>query len=94
MKKLIRSIILILITGLLLFMSFKGCSYLDLQVSEKYETQLEGVTKSPELLQEAMIKAVAIEKEKKRIKREVAIGFVAIPILLIGYLYSKSRSSK
>lgn len=85
---------LILIAGLLSFIGFKGCSYLDLQVSEKYETQLEGITKSPELLQDAKEKAVAIEKEKTWIKRQVVIGFVAIPILLFGYFYSKSRSLK
>lgn len=85
---------LILITGLLSFIGLKGCSYLNLQVSEKYETQLEGITKSPELLKEAKEKAVEIDREKKQIKKQVTIGFVAIPVLLFAYLYSKNRSLK
>lgn len=35
-------IILLIITGLTVFVGLNGCSYLDLFVSEKYGTQLEG----------------------------------------------------
>ena len=90
--KIIQTIIILIIIGLFAFIGLKGCSYLDLKVSEKYETQLEGITKSPELLQEAKEKAVEIEKEKKRLSIQAIVSLILILILLFVYLKIRSKS--
>ncbi len=91
--KAIQIIIIILIIGLISFMGINGCSYLSLKVSDKYETQLEGITKSPEALQKAKEKTVEIAKEKRRIGIESAISLFVILLLLFIYykLYNKHQ---
>lgn len=90
--KTIRTIIIFLILGLITLLVFKGCSYLDLKVSEKYETQLEGVTNSPKELANAKNREIEIENEKKSILTTSIVS--GIMILLFVFALIKINSSK
>ena len=87
-----QNIILAVILSLIAFICLRGCNYVDLLVSEKYETQLEGITKSPTLLQEAILKAIVIDKDKKLYTIQVALSMATIAILLFVYFRLKNRN--
>lgn len=86
-----RTIVILIFLTLFVFTGLKGCSYMNLKVSDKYETQLEGITKSAVLFKESNKKAAEIDKEKERIKMQIITALSVMPIFLAAYLYSKNR---
>lgn len=86
-----RFAIIILIITLFTILTFKGCTYLDLQVSRKYETQWEGISNSPESKATALLKKREIDESEKKLIVEVC--FIAAETIILIYLFL-SRSSK
>ena len=79
----VRFSIIIAIVVLITFVGVRGCSYSSLKVADKYETQVEGVTKSLELLKEAKERAVEIKKDKESIKLQVQVALGLILLLFL-----------
>lgn len=86
-----KSAILILIIVLFGLLAFKGCDYLDLQVSRKYETQWEGISNSPESIANAVSKNTEIEKSEKKLLIEASAIVGALSVLVYIFI---NRSSK
>ncbi|QIY90779.1 hypothetical protein [Chryseobacterium gallinarum] len=69
---------MILIIGLLILIFGSGLKYLDLCVSEKYETQLEGLNPT-----ENQIKEAKELKEKIEINKKITLSIIALSLLAI-----------
>ncbi|MES2628242.1 MAG: hypothetical protein V4616_04665 [Bacteroidota bacterium] len=89
--KFLRPATAVLIVILVAFILFRGCSYLDLQVSEKYETQMQGITDTPEALRKAEIKAIEINKDRKSIRWQVIVASSSTVIVVICYSLIRKR---
>lgn len=74
---------MILIIGLLILIFGSGLKYLDLCISEKYETQFEGLNPT-----ENQIKKAEELKEKKETNKKIALSLLAI------YPVSKKNKNK
>ena len=68
----------ILMIGLFITILLSGLKYLDLCVSEKYETQLEGLNPT-----ENQIKKVKELKEKIEINKKIALSIIALSLVSI-----------
>jgi len=80
--KVLRIILPISIIFLLLCLIAEGCAYVNLMVSEKYETEVAGIPDANK--EKAKIRKVEIEQDKKKTKKEsVIIGILIIVILFV-----------
>jgi len=78
-----RKVIVVAILLLIAFIGIRSCVYIDLQVSKKYETQLEGITKSDVLIKKAEIKAKEIRLQEYNIKLQIVVAIILIFLFLL-----------
>ena len=82
----------VIISIVVILIIFQGVRYLDLMTSVKYETQLEGIVKVTEDVQEKIDKrSLEIERSKKSIAISTLVLVIFAILILIFY---RTRSRK